>query len=102
MARLEMTYKDVSGYFWKRVWMYLVGVHIALGSTTCLENDEREVVNELAGDDLDTNKYQCVEYTETHIICCFLNSVAEFWVKTIGHIDCSCGFFEDTKCFDEG
>ncbi len=31
---------------------HLVGVHVGLGSTSRLPNDERELIGELAGDDL--------------------------------------------------
>lgn len=64
----------------------LISIHVRLGTGTGLPDNQREMIQKLARDDL---------------IGSLLNSLSELGIQSVGHVDGGRGTLEDTERFDD-
>lgn len=86
---------------------HLVDVHIALCSATGLENDQGEVVDELARDDLPQREaHQCCRThangISRYLICSLLDSIANLGIQPVSFVNHSGCLLKNAKRLDQG
>jgi hypothetical protein len=84
---------------------HLVDIHVTLCSTTSLEHNQREMIDQLSRDDLSitplVNKLNRKGRCNTHFVGSFTNSVPNLRIQAVRNINSSCSLLEYTECFDE-
>lgn len=106
MARLEMTCGEAGECAPRAACesAYLVGVHVALRAAPGLEDDERELVDELARDDLRARLALSTRETNfcTHIICGCLDGSGNLGIEAVARVHDRRGLLQHAKGLDQG
>ena len=108
MARFEMTYRrPIETVVWegRRSITYLVRVHVTLSATAGLKHYERELVDQLARDDLHTKRSVGLLHARsicTHFVRSLLDGLANLWIHAVANIHDGSRLLEYTKRLDDG
>lgn len=82
----------------------LVRVHVALCATSSLEHNKREMIDQLAGNDLffhSLSEFWGQRRNGTYVVGCLLDGFSNLGVQPISHVHSCCRLLEDTESLDQ-